>query len=165
MAAKNSQAGRLRAAGRSMIAVLLAGAAVTGAVATGVALPSAVAATGDLPTDARGFVGTTARCDAPWKPVAVGRTPLSLVAMCSDPRGRFEYRGVRLRDRAPLRLPATPLANGCFGIRGDGVAYTVSSTKLLLTSGLRVIRDEPMLQFEDLRPPEVAPISKTSGGG
>lgn len=126
-------------------------------------LPTAHAAPGDLPVDGRGFVGFAARCEAPAKPMVVGRTEQSLVAVCADARGRLEYRGVRLRDRAELRLPATSMTNGCFGVRGDGVDYTVSPRKLLLTSGLRIVRDEPMRQFVDLRPPDAAPIVKASG--
>ena len=53
--------------------------------------------------------------------------------------------------------------NGCFGVRNEDVSYTVSDKKLLLTSGLRIVRDEAMLQFEDLRAPEAAAVSKTSG--
>jgi hypothetical protein len=150
---------------RAAIAAVLLGAAGFGSVATGASLPAALAAPGDRPTDARGFVGTSARCDGPMKTAALGRTPLSLIVICSNPRGGFEYRGMRIRDRAPLRLPATELANGCFGVRGDGVDYTVSPNKLLLTAGMRIVRDETMLQFEDRRVPESAPISKTSGGG
>jgi hypothetical protein len=33
----------------------------------------------------------------------------------------------------------------------------------LLTSGLRIVRDEVMLQFEDFRQPQAAPVSKTAG--
>jgi hypothetical protein len=150
---------------RTAIAAVIVGAAGFGSLATGTSLPSALAKPGDVPTDARGFVGSTARCDGPMKAAALGRTPLSLIAICSNPRGGFEYRGMRIRDRAPLRLPATELANGCFGVHGDGVDYTVSPNKLLLTAGMRIIRDETMLQFEDRRVPESAPISKTSGGG
>ena len=85
----------------------------------------------------------------------LGRTALSLVAICTDGRGHYEYRGVRLSDRAVLSLPARPMSNGCFGARSDAVDYTVSERKLLLTAGLRVLRDEPMTDFVDYRVPTV----------
>ena len=53
----------------------------------------------------------------------------------------------------------TTLANGCFGARTDQVSYTVSERKLLLTSGARVIRDEPMVAFKDYRVATAAPVS------
>jgi hypothetical protein len=93
----------------------------------------------------------------------VGRTALSLVAICTDGHGRFEYRGIRLIDRAVLTLPAKPLANGCFGARTDAVNYTVSERKLLLTAGLRVLRDETMVEFKDYRIPSDGRSEATRG--
>ena len=122
------------------------------------ALPTAVA----QPlggTDARGFVNSPARCDPQQTAVVAGRTKLSLIAICADGRGRYEYRGVRLADQALQRLPATTMANGCFGARTDQVSYTVSERKLLLTSGARVIRDEAMVEFKDFRVATAAPVS------
>lgn len=132
-------------------------------LATGDALPSASAAPGDLAMDRNGFVTSAARCDGPQHPVLVGRTARSLIAICVDGGGQYEYRGVRRSDRALLTLPATALQNGCFGVRTDDVNYTVSDKKLLLTSGLRIVRDEAMLQFKDFRQPEAAPVSKAAG--
>jgi hypothetical protein len=132
-------------------------------LATGHALPSASAAPGDLAMDSNGFVTSAARCDGPQRPVLVGRTARSLIAICVDDGGRYEYRGVRRSDRALLTLPATALQNGCFGVRTEDVNYTVSDKKLLLTSGLRIVRDEVMLQFKDFRQPESAPVSKAAG--
>lgn len=45
--------------------------------------------------------------------------------------GRYEYRGVRLGDRALLVLPATVLQNGCFGVRYQDVNYTVSGQEAI----------------------------------
>jgi hypothetical protein len=146
----------------TVAAVLVCGLLCVG-VATGATLPSASAGPGDLPVDARGFVKSAARCDGPRNPVVVGRTARSLIAICVDGAGRFEYRGVRLSDRALLTVPARALQNGCFGVRNDDVNFTVSDKKLLLTSGLRIIRDEAMLQFEDFREPQSAPVTKTAG--
>jgi hypothetical protein len=94
----------------------------------------------------------------------IGRTKLSLIAICADGRGGYEYRGVRLSDQAMLRLPATTLANGCFGARTDAVFYTVSERKLLLTSEIRIIRDEAMVEFKDYRALTVAPVSQQTPG-
>ena len=118
------------------------------------------------PTDSKGYVNSPARCDGPQTAVLIGRTALSLIAICTDNRGHYEYRGMRLRDGALLKLPAAAMANGCFGARTEQVAYTVSEQKLLLTAGLRVIRDEPMLEFRDYRvpvAPAAATLSKASG--
>lgn len=148
---------------RPAVAALVVGGALCLSLATGGSLPTASARPGDLPVDARGFVNSAARCEGPQRAVAVGRTARSLIAICVDGAGRYEYRGVRRSDGALLTVPATALQNGCFGVRNEDVHYTVSDKKLLLTSGLRVIRDEAMLQFENLRDPEAATVSKTSG--
>jgi hypothetical protein len=133
-----------------MIAALACAGVVGLATATGMALPSARA----LPlgnTDALGFVNSPVRCGPSQTAVVVGRTNLSMIAICADGYGHYEYRGVRLSDRALQRLPAKKLAGGCFGARTDQVSYTVSERKLLLTSGLRVVRDEAMTAFKDYR--------------
>jgi hypothetical protein len=129
----------------------------------GAALPSA-AAKPVADADARGFVNSPARCDPQQTAVVIGRTKLSLIAICADGRGGYEYRGVRLSDQAMLRLPATTLANGCFGARTDQVVYTVSERKLLLTSGIRIMRDEAMVEFKDFRTPGVAALAQQVPG-
>ena len=131
------------------------------AMATSGNLPSAAAQPPTVPTDARGYLDTPARCAPGQNAVVVGRTALSLVAICGDGRGRYQYRGVRLTDRALLVLPATPLSNGCFGARSDAVYYTVSDRKLLLTAGVRVLRDEPMIESRDYRAPGPATAAVT----
>ena len=145
-----------------MVAALIAGGAASAAVATGVALPSA-AATPITDADARGFVNSPARCAPQQTAVVIGRTKLSLIAICADGRGGFEYRGVRVSDQAVMRLPATALANGCFGAHTEQVVYTVSEHKLLLTSGLRIMRDEAMVEFKDYRKPAVGVVTQMSG--
>jgi hypothetical protein len=130
--------------------------------ATSADLPVAGATPPTVPTDAQGYVNSPARCAPNQTAVAVGRTPLSLVAICTDGRGYYEYRGMRLSDRAMMILPAEALSNGCFGAHSDAVSYTVSERKLLLTTGMRVLRDEPMLEFKDYRTPSEAPITKTA---
>jgi hypothetical protein len=161
MATMSVQAERLRGLFLAMVAALLLLAAMYVGVATYEALPLANAQP-LAGTDAQGFVNSSARCDPQQTPVVVGRTPLSLIAICADSRGYYEYRGMRLRDGALQRLPATELANGCFGAHTDAVVYTVSERKLLLTSGIRIVRDEAMLGYRDYRTPAAAPVSQQS---
>ncbi len=70
-------------------------------------LSKAHAEPGSLQTDDRGFIDTAARCDSSKSAIAVGRTQQSLVAICVDPRGHYEYRGVRLKDGSEPR-PTRP---------------------------------------------------------
>ena len=159
MATMNAQAERLRGALHAMVAALIFGCVVCAVMATDTGLPSADAQPlGD--TDARGFVNSPARCDPQQTAVVVGGTNRSLIAICVDGAGRYEYRGVRLSDQALQRLPARMMANGCFGARTEAVFYTVSDRKLLLTSGSRIIRDEAMVEFKDYRTTAVAPVSQ-----
>lgn len=152
---------------RTLVRTLLAAAAIVGAVfalmATNGYLPLASAKPA-FTIDARGFANTPARCDGPMAPVFAGRTSLSLIAICQSSRG-YEYHGMRLRDGAVLKLPARQLGNGCFGASTEDISYTVSDRKLLLTAGLRVVRDEPMLEFKDFvtDAPAAAPVDKASG--
>lgn len=152
---------RIRATTRTIVAALAAVIAVLAPMATNGYSPRADAKPPVL--DGAGFVNSPARCDGGRSPVLAGRTALSLVVICRDSRGRYEYRGVRLRDGAPLELPATALGNGCFGASTKDITYTVSKRKLLLTAGLRVVRDEAMLEFRDFATSEEAPITKAAG--
>ena len=145
---------------RNVVAPVLVAGAVAMTTATGLALPSAVAKPPTVPTDSRGYVDSPARCGPGQTAVVLGRTALSLVSICGDGRGHYEYRGIRLKDRAVLILPARSMSNGCFGASSDAVDYTVSERKLLLTAGLRVLRDETMTEFLDYR--VAAPVTKLS---
>jgi hypothetical protein len=145
--------------GRIAVAALLVFGALSVILAMATTLPTATAQPPTVPTDAQGYVNSPTRCDPGQTAVVVGRTALSMVAICADGHGGYQYRGMRLSDRAAVTLPATPLANGCFGVRGDNVYYTVSERKLLLTSGLRVLRDEAMVEFKDFRDATVTPVS------
>jgi len=145
---------------RNVVAPVLVAGAVAMTTATGLALPSAVAKPPTVPTDSRGYVDSPARCGPGQTAVVLGRTALSLVSICGDGRGHYEYRGIRLNDRAVLILPARSMSNGCFGASSDAVDYTVSERKLLLTAGLRVLRDETMTEFLDYR--VAAPVTKLS---
>lgn len=162
MATTNAQAATRRSGPRGMVAVLIAACAAFAALATGVALPSA-GASPITDADGRGFLNSPARCDPQQTAVVIGRTKLSQIAICADGRGGYEYRGVRVSDQAIMRLPATALANGCFGAHTEQVVYTVSQNKLLLTAGIRIMRDEAMIEFKDYRTPKVAVVTQMSG--
>lgn len=150
-----------RSALRGACAALLVSVATMLALATSGDLPSASAQPPTVPTDDRGYLDSPTRCAPGQNAVVVGRTALSLVAICGDGRGHYQYRGMRLTDRALLVLPATPLSNGCFGARSDAVYFTVSVRKLLLTNGVRVLRDESMVESRDYRDPAPAAAAVT----
>jgi hypothetical protein len=109
-------------------------------------LPTAVADP-TVSTDDHGFVDSTARCAAPDTAVVFGRTANSRVAICKDPSGQYEYRGVRVSDGAKLVASAKPTGSGGFSADQDGVTYTVTSNALIISSGRQEIRQEPMVDF------------------
>lgn len=97
--------------------------------------------------DSQGYLDSTARCSAPDAAVVFGRTASSRVAICVSPDGDYQYRGVRVRDGAKLITTATRSSDGAFEAVNDGIEYMVTSSALVVSSGQRVIRDEPMLDF------------------
>jgi hypothetical protein len=131
----------LHAPPRGAASVLLA--AITLALSLG-PLPLA-AAQPPYPTDDRGFVDTKVRCEAPQSAVFFGRTEQSLVAICLDPDGHYEYRGARLSDDAVLTVVAEPTVPGEFFAQKDGVTYTVTAQELVIKSE-GYARTEPVLQ-------------------
>jgi hypothetical protein len=46
-------------------------------------------------SDDRGFIDSSARCQGSQPAFAIGRTQGSLVVICGEPTGRYEYLGVR----------------------------------------------------------------------
>ena len=126
-------------------AVLLMSVAASMSLATTLMAPT-VAAQPSPPTDDRGFVDSEVRCEAPQSAVAFGRTEQSLVAICVDRDGHYEYRGARLGDDAVLTVVAEPTVPGEFFAQKDGVTYTVTAKELLIKSD-EYVRTEPMLQF------------------
>ncbi len=111
-------------------------------------------------TDEHGFINSDARCDDTQTTDAVGRTYRSLVVICVDPNGEYEYRGVRLTDNAALRVAAEPTSEGGFVVRNEGVKYAVSPTELLVTAGEKVLFREPMIEFHAPRlPTEAGPAA------
>ena len=105
-----------------------------------------VAAQPSYRTDDRGFVDTKVRCEAPQSAVLFGRTEQSLVAICLDPDGHYEYRGARVSDDAVLTVVAEPTVPGEFFAQKDGVTYTVTAKELVIKSD-EWVRTEPVLQF------------------
>ena len=114
--------------------------------------------------DARGYVNSPARCDAPQTAVLVGRTPLSLIAVCKD-----KAWALRVPRLAPAGRRASEAARGAecqrivSGAQREESRTRSPNDKLLLTTGMRVVRDEAMLDFKDFREPVEAPVAKTFG--
>jgi hypothetical protein len=104
-------------------------------------------AAGAPAADNQGFVDSTARCTTPDKAVAFGSTDSSRVAICLTPAGQYQYRGVRVSDGAKLIAPASRSADGGFIAEADGFVYTVTAKSLVVSTGRRTIRDEPMTYF------------------
>ena len=101
-------------------------------------------------SDDKGFVASSARCQGTQQAFAIGRTPGSLVVICGERAGRYEYLGVRLSDDAVLRTNAeTDSARGFLAQRA-GVVYAVSPTELKVTAGRTIIKREPMIEYRVL---------------
>ncbi|MGV0746278.1 hypothetical protein [Mycolicibacterium sp. XJ870] len=100
--------------------------------------------------DQSGFIDSDARCRDTQSARAIGRTEGSLVVICLDRSGRFEYHGVRLTDDAALAAKAEKSQNRKFVARNHSVSYAVSPTELLVTSGSTVIKREPMVEYREL---------------
>lgn len=79
----------------------------TTSTSTSTATSTSASAAAPYKADGRGYVDTKARCDESQSVMVYGRTDRSLVAICVDPDGGLEYRGVRLSDNASLTLAAT----------------------------------------------------------
>ncbi|MCV6999649.1 hypothetical protein [Mycolicibacterium alvei] len=129
----------VRSPRRCLTAVVTAGITL---LAVGVASASAAPA-----ADARGYVDSTARCASADATVLFGSTDASRVAICSASGGKYEYRGVRLRDGATLMAPATRSDDGAFRVENAGIEYLVTAKSLVLSAGEKVIREEAMVDF------------------
>ncbi len=100
-----------------------------------------------LAADEHGFIGSAARCDAGQEAVAIAQTERSAIAVCRILRDRYEYRGVRVRDGAFLRLDdVRPIPAG-FEARNDGTTYRLSPTELVVISGEALQSREPLVQY------------------
>jgi hypothetical protein len=99
------------------------------------------------PSDNQGFVNSSARCDGGLIGAAFARTQGSLVTICSDQKGNYQYRAVRLSDGAALSLPAENTGPNQFVASNAGVTYSLSTVQLVITAGDTVVRDEPVLDY------------------
>ncbi|MGX9790154.1 hypothetical protein [Mycobacterium sp. MMS18-G62] len=143
--------------GRLTLATILGGVAASTFSGVIGLLPSAGAQPESFSIDDRGFINTAARCEKPKFAVAIGRTDQSLVAICVDGRGHYEYHGMRLKDRSVLTVPAKPTADGKFIIENAGFTYTFSPKELAIAQGPRVIRTEAMVAYVEPRMASEAP--------
>ena len=100
-------------------------------------------------TDAQGFVGHSARCDAGSSPAAAIRTANSLAVVCETSSGNFYYRGERLRDGASLELSDVRRSGDGFEATNpaDGARYQVQPDMLTILSGRGVDSAEPALEW------------------
>jgi serine/threonine-protein kinase len=110
--------------------------------ATGTAIP------GVSGTDAQGFVGHSARCDAGSTPAAAIRTANSLAIVCETAPNSYYYRGERLSDGAQLQLAnAVPAGGGFDAINpADGARYQVRPDRLTISSS-RGTESDPALEY------------------
>jgi hypothetical protein len=118
-------------------------------------------ATAEPTTDSQGYVDSTARCSSPNTAAAFGSTDTSRVAICESPSGKYEYRGVRVRDGAKLVVPATKSSDGKYVAENDGITYTVSPSSLVVSVGSEVIRTEPMVDYHGPETPTTPTASTT----
>ncbi len=126
---------------------------------SGVISPPTAAAPRTLPptkapplfaSDDKGFIDSSARCQGSSPARAIGRTPGSLVVICGEQSGQYEYLGVRLSDAAILRTKAEFDSARSFLARSAGVVYQVSPQELKVTNGNAVIKQEPMIEYREL---------------
>ncbi|WP_156426669.1 hypothetical protein [Mycobacterium sp. IS-3022] len=113
-------------------------------------LAPTVDAQSTIAIDERGFVDSEARCEAPWQPVAFGRTQFALVAICARD-GNHQYRGVRMSDGVTLTAAAVEKDDGVFTVEHDGATYTFSAKELVVAAGDRVLITEPMVAYVEPR--------------
>jgi serine/threonine protein kinase len=100
-------------------------------------------------TDAQGFVGHAARCDAGSTPVTAIRTSQSLAVICQTTPGSYYYHGERLRDGANVRLTNAVPNGGGFDVTNpsDGASYEIRPDHLTIRSNGHVDSDEPALEY------------------
>ncbi|MDY6869329.1 MAG: hypothetical protein SV966_01730 [Actinomycetota bacterium] len=142
---------------RTLIRSSVAAAAGTALLSFGT--PPAAAAPS---SDAQGFIDSTARCAPPSTAVAYGRTDSSRIAVCKSPDGKYQYRGVRVRDGAKLITAATATGDGEYVATNNVATYTVTSEALTISMGDDVVREEAMLEFHG---PAAATTPASPGAG
>ena len=110
---------------------------------------TATSSAGSAPykADAKGYVDTKARCSDSQSVMAYGHTERSLMAICVDPTGELEYRGVRLSDNASVTLPASRGSDGTVIAGKDGVTYSISPKVFLVSEGDNVIYRDSWIEL------------------
>jgi serine/threonine-protein kinase len=110
---------------------------------------SAAPLAGMSDTDAQGFVGHAARCDAGDSLAAAIRTASSLAVVCESSPGSYYYHGERLRDGANVELAnAVPKDGGYDAVNpADGARYEVRPDELTILSGGHVDSAESALEW------------------
>ena len=141
--------------------LLAAAAAVSAMVAIGVPLALA-APTAAPPSDAQGYIDSTARCATPDTAVLFGTTTTSRVAICQIAGGEFEYRGVRVRDGAKLIAAASQTSDGGYVVKNDGVTYTITTTSLSVSMDGSTVRTESWTDFHNPQSPATSGTTKTT---
>ena len=126
---------------------ICAAAAALAALGEAGAEPSTTTSTSAHPSDGRGYVDSSARCDPDQALMAYGRTARALVAICVGGDGGLQYRGVRLSDEAAVKLPAGRASDGSIVATNDGVTYSVSSVAFLVSEGDTVLYRDPWVEF------------------
>lgn len=133
------------------VAMCVAAAAALAVLGEAGAEPSTTTSSSAYPSDGRGYVDSSARCDTDQVLMAYGRTARALIAICVDSDGELEYRGVRLSDEAAVTLPAGRASDGSIVATNDGVTYSVSSVAFLVSEGDTVLYRDPWVEFREPR--------------
>ena len=102
---------------------------------------------GPTDSDERGFLSSDARCDQTQTAIAIGRTEKSLVVICKNQNGRYEYRGVRQSLGTSTKLDTVTVNGGQYQARNEAVTYTVTPKELVITTGDPTPVREQMLEF------------------
>ncbi len=119
-----------------------------------IGVPLALAApTAAPPSDAQGYLDSTARCAKPSTAVLFGATDTSRVAICQTADGAYQYRGVRVGDGAKLIVAATKTAGNTFIAKNDGATYTVTPQALSVTVGGDTFRTETWTDYHGPQAP------------
>ena len=145
------RSGRAALPGLAAVSIVLASIVI--ATTAGPPPGEAVAAPsgGDYSSDEYGYLNTAARCDDDQTLMAFGRTSRAMVAVCVDPDGELEYRGVRLSDQAATTLSATRASDGSIIATNDGVTYAISPTFFLVSEGDAVLYRDSWIEFRQPR--------------
>jgi serine/threonine-protein kinase len=110
---------------------------------------SAAPISGVSGTDAQGFIGHAARCDAGSSLTAAIRTSSSLAVICQTASGSYYYHGERLRDGANVELTGAVPTDGGFDATNpaDGARYQVRPDELTILSNGHVDSAERALEY------------------